>query len=171
VVLVTEAGDIEIELDLGRAPVTAGNFLKYLDAGMYKNGVFFRTVRLDNQPDSLVKIEVVQATSDPARDAEAFAAIPLERTTVTGLRHTDGAISMGRAAPDTAQSSFFICINDQPELDVGGRRNPDGQGFAAFGHVTRGMDVVRKIQSAPHDQQTLTPFIRILDARRVKPAQ
>ena len=76
---------------------------------------------------------------------------------MTGLLHKDGAISMARGAPDSATSGWFICINDQPSLDFGGARNPDGQGFAAFGRVVSGMDVVRKIQAAPsssdpHDQ-------------------
>jgi peptidyl-prolyl cis-trans isomerase A (cyclophilin A) len=74
---------------------------------------------------------------------------------------------MARAEPDTARSEFFICIGEQPSLDAGGARNPDGQGFAAFGRVVRGMDVVRKIQAAPAKGETLTPPIRIVHARRV----
>jgi peptidyl-prolyl cis-trans isomerase A (cyclophilin A) len=87
--------------------------------------------------------------------------VPLERTSVTGLRHLDGTLSMARDGPDTATSDFFICIGDQPSLDFGGKRNPDGQGFAAFGHVVGGMDVVRRIQAAPADGQSLTPPVRI----------
>ena len=83
----------------------------------------------------------------------------------TGLRHLDGTLSMARDGPDTATGDFFICIGDQPELDFGGRRHPDGQGFAAFGRVVRGMDVVRAIQAAPADAQHLTPPVRILSAR------
>ena len=99
--------------------------------------------------------------ANPANTNEAFAAIPLERTRDTGLKHVDGTISMARFTPDSAQHSFFICIGDQPELDFGGKRNPDGQGFAAFGKVTKGMDIVRKIQMSPADGQTLKPPIRI----------
>ena len=101
---------------------------------------------MDNQPDSPVKIEVIQAGVNADRAKDGFPAIPIERTSVTGLRHTDGAISMARGQPDSATSGWFICINDQPSLDFGGARNPDGQGFAAFGRVVQGMDVVRKIQ-------------------------
>lgn len=168
VVMETELGEIEIEIDAGRAPLTAANFLRYVDAGYYTGGVVHRTVKLDpdNQPNSTVKIAVIQAGPNPERK-ELFPAIPLERTSKTGLRHTDGAISMARDAPDTAQGDFFLCIGDQPELDFGGKRNPDGQGFAAFGRVTRGMEVARKIQHAPAQAQRLTPPVKILRIRRL----
>lgn len=166
VVLETDLGRIEIEVDAAAAPVTARNFLRYVDAGHYDGGRFHRTVRPDNQPQNKVKIEVVQAGAAPAREAEAFPPIPLERTSATGLRHLDGTVSMARDAPDTATSDFFVCIGDQPELDFGGRRNPDGQGFAAFGRVVAGLDVVRRIQRAPADGQALTPPVAILTARR-----
>lgn len=90
----------------------------------------------------------------------------LERTNRTGLKHLDGTISMARNGADTATSDFFICIGNQPELDFGGKRNPDGQGFAAFGHVVRGMDVVRKIQKSKAEAQTLKPPIEILSIIR-----
>ena len=76
---------------------------------------------------------------------------------------------MARDAPDTATSDFFICIGDQPELDLGGRRKPDGQGFAAFGRVVSGMDVVRRIHAAPADGQSLTPPVTIRKATAVAP--
>ena len=164
----TELGDIVLEIDRARAPNTAANFLRYLDARHYDGGMFHRTVKLDNQPDSPVKIEVIQAGVNPDRATDGFPPIPLERTSATGLRHTDGAISMARGQPDSATSGWFICINDQPSLDFGGARNPDGQGFAAFGRVVRGMDVVRKIQHASNtDAQRLTPPIKILKAARI----
>jgi peptidyl-prolyl cis-trans isomerase A (cyclophilin A) len=161
----TELGDIVMEIDAKRAPNTAANFLRYLNAGHYDGGTFHRTVKMDNQPDSPVKIEVIQAGVNPDRAKEGFPPILLERTSVTGLRHTDGVISMARGQADSATSGWFICINDQPSLDYGGARNPDGQGFAAFGRVVQGMDVVRKIQQAPNtDAQRLTPPIKILKA-------
>ena len=168
VLVQTERGDIVLEIDTAHAPMTAANFLKYVDAGHYNGGTFHRTVKMDNQPDSPVKIEVIQAGVNGDRAKEGFAPIALERTSLTGLRHVDGAISMARGAPDSATSGWFICINDQPSLDFGGARNPDGQGFAAFGRVVQGMDVVRKIQRAPNtDAQRLTPPIRIVKAARV----
>jgi peptidyl-prolyl cis-trans isomerase A (cyclophilin A) len=154
---------------LARAPVNAANFLKYVDGGFYNGGVFHRTVTLkpDNQPQNTVKIEVIQAGINPDRKKEELPAIPLERTAKTGLAHKDGTVSMARLGPDTATSDFFICIGDQPELDFGGKRNPDGQGFAAFGRVVRGMDLVRKIHQSPSEGQRLTPPVRILSAKRL----
>ena len=168
VLVQTEMGDIVLEVDQARAPVTSANFLKYVDGGFFNGGTFHRTVKMDNQPDSPVKIEVIQAGIDPDRGKEGFPAIALERTSVTGLKHTDGAISLARGQPDSATSGWFICINNQPELDFGGKRNPDGQGFAAFGRVVTGMEVVRKIQMAPNtDAQKLTPPIKIVKMARV----
>jgi peptidyl-prolyl cis-trans isomerase A (cyclophilin A) len=161
VTIETELGDIEADIFTDAAPITAANFLSYVDRGFYTNGHFYRTVEPDNQPASPVRIEVVQGGIDPARVDERSAPIALERTTVTGLLHTDGTLSMSRFAPDSAHSEIFICIGDQPELDFGGMRNPDGQGFGAFGRVTSGMDVVRAIQQSPHDRQALAPSIAI----------
>ena len=171
----TELGDIVIEVDPVKAPGTTANFLKYVDGGHYDGGVFHRTVKMDNQPESDVKIEVIQAGVNPDRAKDGFAAIPLERTSVTGILHKDGVVSMARGGPDSATSGWFICINDQPSLDFGGNRNPDGQGFAAFGRVVAGMDVVRKIQNAPSsttrttnaEAQRLTPPIKIVKVSRV----
>ena len=165
--ITTSLGEIEVELDAARAPATTANFLKYVDGGFYTNGVFHRTVTTlpDNQPTNTVKIEVIQggvtpAGADPAREKGGSPPIALERTNKTGLKHVDGAISMARDGPDTATSDFFICIGNQPELDFAGKRNPDGQGFAAFGRVTQGMDVVRKIQKAPSKGQKLIPPVK-----------
>ena len=163
----TSAGDITLEIDSVHAPGTAANFLHYVDAGLYRGGLFHRTVTPDNQPNNAVKIEVIQAGMDSTRRGQVSPPIPLERTSVTGLRHKDGTLSMARGGPDTATEGFFICIGDQPELDFGGKRNADGQGFAAFGRVTQGMDVVRKIQHLPANGQRLTPPVTILDAKRV----
>ena len=164
VVIETSLGTIEAEIDTIHAPVTAANFLKYVDAGKYDGGRFHRTVKPDNQPNNDVKIEVIQAGRSPG--SKGFPSIPLERTSATGLLHRDGTISMARDGLDTATSDFFICIGDQPSLDFDGKRNPDGQGFAAFGRVVKGMDVVRKIQAAPVTAQNLTPPVRILKIHR-----
>ena len=145
--------------------MTVRNFLRYVEAGRYDGGVFHRTVRADNQPHNPVKIAVVQASVAPRWAEEDFPPIALEPTSRTGLRHRDGAISMARAEPDTATSDFFVCVGDQPELDEGGRRNPDGRGFAAFGRVIRGMDVVRRINASPAEGQTLQPPVAIVKAR------
>jgi peptidyl-prolyl cis-trans isomerase A (cyclophilin A) len=167
VVIQTSLGSMEVEVDTVRAPLTGRNFLRYVDQGSYRGGRFHRTVRLDNQPETQVRIEVIQGGLDPLR-AKDFPPIKLERTTETGLSHRDGTISMARDGLDTATSDFFICIGDQPELDFGGKRNPDGQGFAAFGRVVLGMDVVRQIQTARAQGQRLTPPIEIVDIARTR---
>ncbi len=160
VIIQTDFGNIEVEIDTVHAPITAANFLRYVDLGFYRFSRFHRTVRADNQRGSAVKIAVVQAGLDSLRVRD-FPPIKLERTSVTKLLHKDGAISMARDGPNTATSDFFICVGDQPALDYGGKRNPDGQGFAAFGRVMLGMDVVRKINAAPAKGQTLEPAVRI----------
>lgn len=163
----TQLGVIEIDVDAAHAPATAENFLKYADGGFYDGGAFHRTVKADNQPSNKIRIQVVQAGINPEKRSQELPPVVLERTSATGLKHLDGVISMARSGPDSATSDFFICIGDQPSLDFGGMRNPDGQGFAAFGRVVQGMDVVRKIQQAPAEGQNLKPPVRIVSVRRV----
>lgn len=178
VVLETELGNITLEIDTQHAPVTAANFLKYVREGFYNGGEFHRAVRPDNEPRKDAPIEVVQARINQERAAKEYPPIAIERTTKTGLKHLNGTVSMARDVtptaphPDTATSTFFITIGDQPVLDFNGGRSPDGQGFAAFGKVLDGMDVVKKIQLSrtPPDTpatnragpgQTLLPAIKI----------
>src|SRR5262245_53188984 len=149
VVFETELGSITMEIDVAHAPITAQNFLKYVDGKFYDGGVINRAVRPDNTVRHDVEIQVIQFQSDPARRREMFPPIPMERTSVTGLKHLDGALSMARSGPDSATSSFSIVIGDQPEMDFGGKRNADGQGFAVFGRVVNGMAIVKKIHAAP----------------------
>ena len=167
VAIETEMGRITMEVDVAHTPITSANFLRYVNEQFYDGGRFHRTVTLDNQPGAAVRIEVIQAGIDPAREKDGFAPIPLERTSKTGLLHRNGVVSMARAGADTATSDFFICIGNQPELDFGGKRNPDGQGFAAFGKVTKGMEVVRKIQGSKAKDQTLTPPVLIDFVKRI----
>jgi len=163
----TELGNIELELDAKAAPITVKNFLRYAHERLYNDGWFFRSVTLSNQPNDHVTIQVLQAVGSPARTNEFFPPIPLERTCDTGLKHLDGTVSMARDGPDTAQESFFICVDDQPELDFKGERNPDGLGFAAFGRVVNGMDLVRKIHAGETSGQQLKPPVRIQRAIRL----
>src|SRR3954471_22647778 len=172
VVFQTEKGAIEIEVDPQHAPLSAANFLKYVHRGLYDGGNINRAVRPDNTVRHDVEIQVIQIQSDAARRRDEFPPVPIERTSVTGLKHVDGAVSMARNGPDTATASFSIVIGDQPEMDFGGKRNSDGQGFAVFGRVIRGMDVVKAIQSSPTGQrgpyrtETLDPPIKILKTFR-----
>lgn len=161
----TELGNITIELYPSKAPVTVANFLKYVDAHLYNGSSFFRAVTLQNQPKDSIKIEVIQGGD--VDSAKEFAPIILETTKQTGLLHQDGTISMARGKPASATSSFFICINNQPSLNYGGNRNPDGQGFAAFGKVIKGMAVVKKIQQLhPEQGQYFTPPVKIISIIR-----
>lgn len=168
--LETSLGVIDIAVDTARAPATAANFLKYVDGGFYAGGRFHRATHAGNYTPQLPNrplLEVVQAGINPDRRAQAFPPIALERTSVTGLKHVTGIVSMARGAADSATSDFFICLNDQPSLDFGGMRFDDGQGAAAFGRVVRGLDVARKIQQQPVEAQRLTPPVPILSASRV----
>jgi len=172
VTIETGEGNIRVILFQKEAPVTCANFLNYVKELGDQGGEFYRTVTLDNQPDKKIKIEVIQGGFNLKNtDTSAIKPIPLERTSVTGLSHKDGTLSMARSDPDSGSTEFFICIGDQPSLDFGGQRNPDGQGFAAFGRVTQGMDVVRKIQVRPAEGQALTPPVRIIRIRLEKQIQ
>ena len=168
----TSFGQIDLAIDTKRAPVTAANFLKYVDAGLYDGGRFHRATRPDNYtpaPPNRPPMELIQGGINPDRRAEAFPPIPLERTSVTGLKHVVGIVSMARGAEaDTARSDFFILLDEQPSLDFGGKRFDDGQGAAAFGRVVAGLDVVRKIQQQPVQGQNLTPPVTIQKIARVK---
>ena len=163
----TELGEITIELFPDKAPLTVANFLKYVDAHLYDSSSFFRAVTLNNQPNNAVKIEVVQGGN--VDSLKEFGPISMETTKQTGLLHKDATLSMARSTPASATSSFFICINDQPSLDYGGKRNPDGQGFAAFGKVTKGIEVVKKIQQLYPDQgQYFKPPVLIISIKRTQ---
>jgi peptidyl-prolyl cis-trans isomerase A (cyclophilin A) len=163
VIMETEEGNISVILFTKKAPLTCENFLKYVRALGNEGGEFYRTVTMSNQPDKKIKIEVIQGGFNLQNiDTATLRPLILERTSLTGLSHKDGTLSMARSDPDSGTTEFFICIGDQPALDFGGQRNPDGQGFAAFGRVIEGMDVVRKIQARPAVDQNLNPPVRII---------
>ena len=164
----TEIGEIEVEIFVKEAPVTATNFLEYIKKGMFKNACFYRVVNMENQPDDDIKIEVIQGGPGWSDSLTGFAPVKHEATDITRIKHLDGTLSMARDKPGSASSEFFICINNQPELDFGGKRNPDGQGFAAFGKVIKGMDVVRKIQKLDNTNQMLDNPVIILDIIRLE---
>jgi peptidyl-prolyl cis-trans isomerase A (cyclophilin A) len=168
--LETPFGAIDLAIDTKRAPVTAANFLKYVDGGFYDGGRFHRATRPDNYTPGPNRppMEIIQGGINPGRRRDGFPPIPLERTSVTGLRHVVGTVSMARSPEaDSARSDFFICLDEQPSLDFGGKRFDDAQGAAAFGRVIAGLDVVRKIQQQPVQKQALTPPVPITKAARV----
>jgi len=174
VVLETRLGSITIELYPDRAPLSAGSFLAYLDHGLLAESVFYRVVTHDNDNGKPL-ISVVQGG---LLDEDAqLPPVAHETTEATGLLHVDGAVSLARGEPGTGSAgAFFICVGDNPALDFGATRNPDKQGFAVFGQVVEGMDVVRAIQQQPSDRpvddeylsgQMLRDFVEILSARRL----
>ena len=160
----TEVGIIRIELYPNQAPVTVSNFLRYVDMNLYEGATFYRTVREGNQPDNEVTIDVIQGGLYD--ETEMFAPIIHETTEMTGILHKDGVISMARNEPGTATSEIFICVGDQPELDWNGNRNADKAGFASFGKVIEGMDIVRKIHQMPQVEQMLLPKVKIISIKR-----
>ncbi len=171
----TQLGPIIVEVDLTHAPISSAEFLRYVDAGLYNGGAFYRVVRPDNDHGP-VHIEVIQGgLTSPER---ALPPVAHETTIQSGIHHMDGVISLARRELGTARgATFFICVGDQPALDFGGTRNPDGEGFAAFGHVVSGMDVVRKIHALPTDPnsgtgptkgQLLRQSVAIRSASRLK---
>jgi len=166
VVFQTELGEIEIEVFTDKAPLTSANFMRYVDENRFSGASFYRVVTPANQPDDSIRIQVIQGGLGFVESDLRLPPIPHESTKETGILHQNGIISMARLQPGTAGSEFFICIEDQPELDYGGMRNPDGQGFAAFGQVVGGMDVVKKIQEQSDEGQMLVMPIKILEVKR-----
>jgi peptidyl-prolyl cis-trans isomerase A (cyclophilin A) len=162
----TEFGDFTVEIFSDKAPITTANFLRYIDEKRFNEAEFFRTVSMDNQPNNKVKIEVIQG--DFIIDSsKILPPIPHETTDQTGIHHEDGTISMARDKPGSATTSFFFCINNQKELDYGGKRNPDLQGFSAFGKVVKGADILKKIHIQPNYGQELTPKVKIYSITRL----
>ena len=167
ILMETEMGEITLELYPDKAPVTAANFLTYVDENRFEGAVFYRIVRRDNQPGDSIRIAVIQGGLYEDNHPAMLPPILHETTRQTGILHKNGAISMARSHPGTATSEFFICLGDQPELDYNGKRNPDKQGFAAFGKVIHGMDVVKEIHQLPVDGQYLDSTVKIIYISRL----
>lgn len=169
--LTTEVGDIFIDLYPDRAPITVANWLRYIDNKRYDNSTFYRA----SHPPGNTDYGVIQGGLEN-NPAKVFPPIKLEPTSVTGLKHLDGSISMGRLAPNSATSDYFICIGDSPYLDSDPTKPGDNAGYATFGRVVEGMDVVKKILASPTSPtlgtgamkgQMLSPRIKLMTARRV----
>jgi peptidyl-prolyl cis-trans isomerase A (cyclophilin A) len=169
VMIHSDYGDIELELFPGKAPKSVAAFLSYVDAGYYNKCSFYRILSLDNQPMGSNGSELIQgglwANKNDRHDS--LKGIPHESTNITGLHHTNGTISLARQEPGTATTEFFIVIGNQPGFDYGGENNPDGQGYAAFGKVVKGMDIVLKIYGAPEENQFFDPPVKISRIERL----
>ncbi|MCG8579180.1 MAG: peptidylprolyl isomerase [Bacteroidales bacterium] len=163
----TTEGIIIVEIFEKNAPLTASNFLRLVDDKKYEGAVFYRVVTQSNQGNNPIKIEVIQGGLFSDERVEAVDPILHETTNETNVFHIDGTISMARLEPGTASSEFFICVGDQRELDFGGKRNPDGQGFEAFGVVVKGMDVVKKIHALDNTNQMLDTQVMIESISRI----
>jgi peptidyl-prolyl cis-trans isomerase A (cyclophilin A) len=170
VALKTTKGVIALDLNVAKAPITAGNFLRYVDLRRFDGASFYRAMRIQGAPE----FGVIQG--GPRNGVKLLKPIAHESTVKTGLSHKDGTISMGRRAPGTAAADFFICVGDQPGFDADPKAEGDNQGFAAFGQVVEGMDLVHAILALPTSPtagvgvmrgQMLKPPVPILTARRV----
>ena len=161
-------GDIEVELFPKQAPKTVTAFLSYVDSGFYDNSSFYRVLLTegftDNDNVGLIQGGIWQTHP---QHLLSIPGIAHESTKQTGLSHTDGTISLARTKVGTANTEFFICIGDQTQLDNGNNMLGDGQGFAAFGKVVKGMSIVRKIQSQPSNGEIFTGKILISSIERL----
>ena len=174
VLIETSMGDITVSLETERAPITAGNFLRYVDEDRFDGTKFYRAMHLDyGEPPHGLLQGGTQMHPDRVLDPIAH-----EPTSATGLSHTDGALSMARYDPGSATGDFSIMIKDQTGLDANpASSDPSLQaGFAVFGHVVDGMDVVHAIHAAPIDPdkgegwmkgQLLADPVEIIDMRRI----
>ncbi len=165
----TQFGNIQVELYPDKAPKSVAAFLSYVESGLYKNGSFYRVLKEENQPSSAFKSELIQGGiwQSDNKKALSLQGIPHETTKQSGILHTDGTISLARTTPGTASSEFFICVGDQPAYDYGNNANADKQGYAAFGRVVKGMDVVRLIHSQPENGDNFYPPIPILNIKKL----
>ena len=167
VVIETQYGDIEIELFAEKAPKTVTAFLSYVDSGIYESSSFYRILSEDNQPMGTAPASLIQAGLwKSGNDRPYLKGITHESTLQTGLSHLNGSVSMARQDTGTATTEFFICLGDQLGFDYGGENNADGQGYAVFGRVKKGMDVVKKIYRRPEESQYFSPKVTILNIKR-----
>ena len=167
--ITTNFGDIEVELYPKQSPVTVAAFLSYIDSGYYNKSSFYRVLVDDDQPSDAPKSEIIQGGLWKANPAllSKIPGIKHETTAQSKLSHTNGTISLARLAPGSANTEFFICVGDQLGYDYGGVNNPDGQGYAAFGKVIKGMDIVNRMYAAPESDGEFTPQIYITSMRRL----
>lgn len=155
--MTTDLGVVDIEINSEAAPISANNFLRLVDGGHMDGTSFYRVVSPEND-NGRPPISVIQGGNGSGDSP--FDPIAHESTEDTGLLHLNGAISMARGDVGTASTEFFICIGAQPALDFAAQRNPDGQGFAVFGYVVDGMDVVQAIHQQPSDAPTESAYLK-----------
>ena len=168
ILITTNFGNVEAELFPDKAPVSVAAFLSYIDSGFYKNSSFYRVLFVESMASDL-NTGIIQGGiwQSDNKKAIALAGIPHEAPKQTGLTHTSGTLSLARSLPGTANSEFFICVGDQTGYDSSKNYNPDGLGFAAFGKVVSGMDIVRKIHGQSASGQSFIKPITVFNIERI----
>lgn len=165
----TTYGTIEAELYPDKAPKSVAAFLRYVDSGYYRHTYFYRVLNDENQATGVPHSQLIQGGLYGTNNelSGKLPLIPHETTLQTGLHHEDGTLSLARREPGTAGTEFFICVGPQPGYDYGGGNDPDGQGYAAFGKVVRGMDVVTKIHHLPTIEEFFKAPVAIVEIKRL----
>lgn len=163
ILITTGFGDIEAELYPEKAPKTVAAFLSYIDSGLFRNSSFYRVVSNYNNT-GLIQGGIWQTNNSKA---SVMPGIEHESPKQTGLSHTSGTISLARTNGGTGNTEFFICIGDQQQFDSSRRINADGLGFAAFGKIVKGMDIVKKIQQQPSEGESFVEKIEINDIKKL----
>jgi peptidyl-prolyl cis-trans isomerase A (cyclophilin A) len=167
VIIKTKAGDITVKLYPAKAPNTVSAFLSYVDSGFYENSSFYRILSKDNQPMGANAAELIQGgVYKTSKNRNQLPGIPHEPTSQTGILHKHGTVSMARLEAGSATTEFFICIGDNPTFDAGGNSQSDNLGYAAFGNVVKGMDVVLRIYNRPEENQEFNPPVGIINIVR-----
>lgn len=168
ILIETSYGDVEAELYPDKAPVTVAAFLSYVDSGFYKHSTFYRVLKREDLSadfnNGMIQGGIWQSNNSLLNRLQG---IRHESTAQTNLSHTSGTLSLARTGEGTARTEFFICIGDQTQFDSGRRSVADGLGYAAFGKVVTGMEVVRKIQSLPSTGENFDRKIEITNIRRL----
>ncbi len=167
ILIETNYGDIEVELFPDKAPITVAAFLSYIDSGYYTKSSFYRVLKVEDM--SGINYGLIQGGIWQTNDQQhpAIPGIVHETTKQTGLSHISGTISLARTSPGTANTEFFICVGDQTQFDYGNNGIADEQGFAAFGSVLKGMDIVRKIQEQRSSGESFVEKISIDKIKRL----
>jgi len=169
IAIITNYGDIEAELFPDKAPKTVARFLNYIDSGLYKKSSFYRVVFIES-PVSNFNYGIVQGGIWQSNNSKAISlpGIPHESPKQTGISHINGTLSLARGIAGSGNSEFFICVGDQTQYDSSQSVNPDGLGYAAFGRVINGMEIVRKIHSQPANDQSFVTPIAIVEIKRIQ---
>jgi peptidyl-prolyl cis-trans isomerase A (cyclophilin A) len=166
----TYFGDIIVELYPEKAPKTVAAFLSYVDSGYYKNTSFYRVLKKEDQSMNVAKTQLIQGGlwQTNFKKQQSIPGIPLETTKQTGILHQEGVISLARNEdPNSGNTEFFICMDDEPDYDYGGDASPDKKGYVTFGRVIDGMKYVKQIHEQPDYETNLRPPIKIINITRL----